>query len=352
MELSSVQTNLTKGLAILMMLCLHLFNKPFEGLFEPLIFIGSKPLAYYLSLFSDCCVAIYCFCSGYGLYIGYAKKDSDYNRKNYIRLLKLYLNYWIVLLLFVVFLGLLLGRTAEYPGNFIKFMYNFTAIDTSYNGTWWFVFSYILLVLASSTIFKIIDKYNYIIVLLVSFVLYALFYVQLIKTPIVFNELFLDLILRQITSFGFVIFPFVMGAVAYQQKWYSVFSAYFQRNKNSNFILMLIIIAAVIFHGFVPTLFIAVFTGFLFIFCFNALRLPNTVQNILKYFSKHSTNIWLTHMLFYSVFFKEIIYAPKYPILIYLWLLLWCLVASYIVNLLYDPILKWVNLKTANAKIS
>ena len=63
MELTQTQTNNSKGIAILMMLCLHLFNTlNYQGLFVPLIFIGDKPLVYYISLFCDCCVPIYCFC--------------------------------------------------------------------------------------------------------------------------------------------------------------------------------------------------------------------------------------------------------------------------------------------------
>ena len=70
MDLTKNQIKMTKGVAILFMLLLHLFcTKTYEGLYIPLIFIGDTPLIYYLALFGDCCVAIYCFCSGYGLLI-------------------------------------------------------------------------------------------------------------------------------------------------------------------------------------------------------------------------------------------------------------------------------------------
>lgn len=349
MELTLSQINATKGIAILMMICLHLFSTlDYKGLFQPLIFVGSIPLCYYISLFCDCCVAIYCFCSGYGLYIGYSRSTSNYNRKNQFRLLKLYLNYWIVLLLFAVGLGLLLGKTVIYPGSILKFTLNFTAINPSYNGSWWFVTTYILLVLSSSLLFKIIQKMDYRIVLLFSFVLYAIAYIQRIKVPLQINQVFLDGVLQQLALLGTSQFPFVIGAIAFKQKWFSVFSEYLNKFSAKNIALLLVICLAIIFHGFIPSLFVAVFTGFVFIFCFNALGLPQVLDKIFHYLGKHSTNLWLIHMFFYLIFFKEIIYAPKYPILIYIWLLFWSLLASHFVNLFYKPILNWLNQKIKN----
>ena len=48
MELTKNQIKMTKGIAILFMLLLHLFcTKTYEGLYTPLIFIGDIPLVYY-----------------------------------------------------------------------------------------------------------------------------------------------------------------------------------------------------------------------------------------------------------------------------------------------------------------
>ena len=105
MELTKNQIKMTKGIAILFMLLLHLFcTKTYEGLYIPLIFIGDTPLIYYLALFGDCCVAIYCFCSGYGLMVGYQNNRTNYHKRNILRLAKLYLNYWIISCCFYYFL--------------------------------------------------------------------------------------------------------------------------------------------------------------------------------------------------------------------------------------------------------
>lgn len=72
MELTKKQVSITKGVAILFMLLLHLFcTKDYQGLFTPLIMIKGVPLVYYLTLFGDCYVAIYCFYSGYRYLLDY-----------------------------------------------------------------------------------------------------------------------------------------------------------------------------------------------------------------------------------------------------------------------------------------
>jgi len=87
-----------------MMLFLHLFNTlDYQNLFQPLV--------YYLSLFGDACVPIFAFVSGYGLYYKYSKSTATYSKDNVVRLKKLYLNYWIIILLFPVALGFVLQFT-------------------------------------------------------------------------------------------------------------------------------------------------------------------------------------------------------------------------------------------------
>ncbi|MGL5549840.1 MAG: acyltransferase family protein, partial [Culicoidibacterales bacterium] len=109
MELTKQQMQQTKGIAILFMLLLHLFcTREWQGLFEPLIFVGETPLIYYFALFGDMCVVMYAFASGYGLMMSYQRDLADlanYRKKNYIRLGRLYVNYWIIILIFVVILG-------------------------------------------------------------------------------------------------------------------------------------------------------------------------------------------------------------------------------------------------------
>ena len=82
-----------------------------------------------------------------------------------MRIFKLYINFWIILLIFVVILGPIMGQGESYPGTLKKFILTFTALDPAYNGAWWFFTTYIILVLVSPFINKIVIKYNNILIL-------------------------------------------------------------------------------------------------------------------------------------------------------------------------------------------
>ena len=54
---------------------------------------------------------------------------------------------------------------SEYPGNLKTFLLTFTAINPAYNGAWWFLTRYIILVLLSPYINKMIVKYNTLVII-------------------------------------------------------------------------------------------------------------------------------------------------------------------------------------------
>jgi hypothetical protein len=104
----------------------------------------------------------------------------------------------------------------------------------------------------------------------------------------------------------------------------------------------LVLCALVLLHSFfIKSYGIAPFTGIGFICAFRGLPKPKWLQKILLYFSKHSTNIWLVHMIFYLNLFPSLVFVPRLPApLIFLWLLALCLASSYCINLIYHPLLK------------
>ena len=332
-EFTKEQIKITKGVAILFMLLLHLFcTKQYVGLFEPIIYIGSVPLIYYLALFGDCCVAIFCFCSGYGLMINYQKNSLEYIAGNKKRIFNLYFNYWIVILIFVCLLGPLLGKASSYPGNFKEFMLTITAIDPAYNGAWWFVTTYILLVITSPVLYRMIIKYNAYLVIGVTFIFYVIAYIQRIKNPLIFDSQVLNWLFRQAALYGTSLLPFIIGGLFYQYRFYSKLNIVMKHIKFKNLICSALIILMMVAHGIVQTLFFAVFTGIAFICLFNLIDKPKWLEDFLNYFGTHSTNMWLNHMFFYMIYFKELVYFPQNPILIFIWLIILSLIGSYITD--------------------
>lgn len=345
LELTKEQMNITKGVAILFMVLLHLFcTKQYEGLFTPLIMVGETPLVYYFALFADCCVAIYCFASGYGLMFNYLKNDKvQYNKGNRKRILNLYINYWIILIIFVAILGTLLGRFDIFANYGMTFLLTVLAIQPAYNGAWWFVTTYIILVLLSRIINRVIIKFPVGIVLPVTFILYFIGYLQRMKTVLEFSNPILTWLVTQLGLLGTSLLPFVVGAIFAHRKVYSkivVMSKKIGGGAQLNCICILIIVAMIIAHGFVESLFVAPFTGIVFIVVFNLMYKPKKLEVLLLYISKHSTNIWLTHMFFYMIYFKDYIYMMKYSVLIFIWLIFICIMCSYVVMWIQNMIVK------------
>ena len=87
-----------KGVAIFMMLFLHLFNSPnLLDSCHPLFFIGDVPI---VSILTRVCkpVEFFLMLSGYGLYYIYShNRDMGWKAQGK-RLLRLYITYWIILL--------------------------------------------------------------------------------------------------------------------------------------------------------------------------------------------------------------------------------------------------------------
>ena len=340
MEFTKQQMTITKGVAILFMLLLHLFcTKDYLGLFQPWIMIGDVPLVYYLALFGDCCVAIYCFCSGYGLMVGYQNNRTNYHKRNILRLAKLYLNYWIIFVIFVVLFAFLFDKVQFMLGNPNILLLALLGLDTEYyNGAWWFLTIYILLVLLSSVLNRILLKYPNWLALLFSLIIYVVAYLQRFKSIIVFDIEILDWIVHQLAYLGTSLFPFIVGAIFAKDKIYSKLVKITKNLKFKNVIGLALVVLMIIGHGIVQTLFVAPFIGISFICIFNLLDKPSQLNQLLLFIGKHSTNLWLVHMFFYLVYFRKLVFLPKYPLFIYMWLVILCLVTSFIINRIYMPL--------------
>jgi surface polysaccharide O-acyltransferase-like enzyme len=335
MDITKKDMSLTKGVAILMMLLLHLFcRKDYEGLYEPFIYIGNEPLIYYLALFGDACVPIYCFASGYGLYISYTKKALTYKSTNRNRLTKLVLNYWIILIIFIG-LGSII-KPNVYPNSILEFIKNMFLLSNSYNGAWWFLQTYVLLVLVSPYLLKIVKRSNSILLLILSLFIYFVSYVFRIKQVIDFgdNQIIL-IIVNAIVLFGTSLFPFIVGSIFAKDSIYSIFNGFMNKIKFKNLACAIGVTLLIVFHGFIESMFVAPFTAIAFICFFNSMNKRLYIEKTLNFFGNHSTNIWLTHMFFYMTIFPTMTFAPKFPIFIFIWLIILCLCSSYLINIVF-----------------
>lgn len=316
-----------------MMLCLHLFNTDYKGLFSPLLFIGTQPLSYYISLFSDACVPIFAFISGYGLYYSYLNNQHDYSNKNKDRTKKLYVRYWIILILFAVLLGWVLNKEG-YPGSWEKFVLNFTGLNPSYNGAWWFFTIYVLFVFTSSFWFTLLSKLNayfYLFILLLVYL--SAFYFRVYKANLFENTLLLWGYTQGVLYFC-TLFQFMLGAFALKHHWHRQVTNLFSKIKYPNVVAILGIIVLIGVHGLVPSFIVSPFTALGFIFLFLQIKFGNLIERCLDFFTPHATNMWLVHMFFYMIYFKEFVYSFNYVLPIFIVLVGLSVDSSYIINFL------------------
>lgn len=346
MEFTKQDMKITKGVAILFMLLLHLFcRKEVNGLYVTFPMINGVPLMYYIGLFGDACVPMFCFASGYGLFVSINKAKGSTIKKNLMRIFKLLINFWIILVLFVA-IGLVTGKAEILPGSPTKFLLNFFVLSSSYNGAWWFLQTYIILVFLAPPLFKVIKKYNSILLVLISSFIYLVTYIQRIKHVLDLGDNYaLNMITNAIVLVGTSQLPFIVGAIFAKDKLYS--KIYNNMNKFSmkNALCLFGILLLVIIHAFYESMVIAPITGIAFICLFNLIDKRVSLQKVLNFIGNHSTNLWLTHMFFYMTIFPKLTFAPKYPILIFCWLIILCLISSYLITFIYKRLIQNINKK-------
>ena len=133
-----------QGLAVLMMMFHHYFLFSY---YFPEGFLKHSAFVEHLARTGRMCVAIFSFVSGYGIY--HVLKKSDTIRKDFglmiRRIFALYLRLWLVI---AVCVGLLNGILKQ-PTDWKALPLNMSAMEPSYNGTWWYVRQYLWMLLSA-----------------------------------------------------------------------------------------------------------------------------------------------------------------------------------------------------------
>ena len=322
-ELSKDEIKSLKGVAILFMIGCHLYNTlNYSNLYHPTITIGDTPLIYYISFLFDICVPIYSFCTGYAMYL---KRSLDFV-ENTKRILKFLKQYWIILMLTCI-VGIITNNQ-EIPGTFSLFLGNLTTFNISYVGAWWYVQTYILLLVITPVVIKLIDKCAKR-TLFFSLVVYFISFYFRIMNPFNSGYTTLDLIVRFIVLLGTCLFPFTVGMLFYKSQIISKLRSKIEKN---NIMAFFIILICLILHNLIKNMIVAPFIAILFIFGFSLINFSKICRRCLIYFGNHSTNLWLTHMQFYMIFTPHLVFCTQTVIGCFFILLGLCLITSYFIN--------------------
>jgi len=307
--MSKQTTTLIKGLAILMMLWLHLFNDAHVGAAAPLLFIGGVPV---VSLIARACnpVDLFIVLSGYGFRYTFFHGDVSV-RSQFRRLLKLYICYWLTLIIFVGIGSFV--NPSNYPGSFSKLLLNVTSLDHTYNYETWFLLPYAVVSIFAKGIFRLQNKIGNLWSLAIWIVLYLASCFVISRNLVLQVPVVGEVLSTMIVCVKFV-FPFVIGSCLYdiaarsnglKLSWLNTWKALA--------LLLLLLLSHTLFHSQAPN---PLYAGGVVILM-NNIRFPSFLGKAFTVLGKYSMPMWLTHTYFSIYLFHDFIYGFRYPLLIY-----------------------------------
>lgn len=330
-----------KGIAVLMLLYLHLFWSSSRWQFYySLIKIKGWPLAALSTLPSQPVISIFLYITGYGLFKKYEKlqgiKEFACDVKQ--RIIRVYKIYWFIFGLgtLVVFLfhGKILGggiydTPLELLIDLLGISYLF---DTNtLNSSWWYMAPLVLSYMIAPLVYRVV-KGNSKSVFIISNLVIIIFFV-FFRTGKSAGGV-MDLAIR--------IVPLFAGMIVAKENIDSKMVEKLKGNKAIQFLLIVILGLLFICKFFESTYVLDTYIATIEVL-FILLFLRNTDKNIdkditwisdlLKYLGRNSLIIWLTHS-FFILYFPQIVYFLRVPILIYPWFLIICLITEKIVSYL------------------
>lgn len=336
MVLSRKQTKCLQGIAILFMLGLHLFNRvDIADFYDVKFYVGGIPLLTHISYIFDACVPIYLFCSGYGLYI--SEDAGSYMNKRVWRVVKLLIRFWIIMIL-TCCVGFAFGMKEQFPGSVLNFILNALLIKSSYVGAFWFVQTYTILVLLSENIYGIVKKYSCFLILPISLLLYVIgFGIEYVISGRIEVEA-ITLIVNVVMLFLRSQFSFVIGMYLAKENIIDN-SKVLSKVRKSYLLPWAFIIIIVAIRAKLGHMIFAPFSAIALIILFGTYNWGKIGEKILRYFGRHSTNMWLTHMQFYMIFTPTLVFCSRNVFVIMMTLIVLSLMGSYIVDWIYKRVM-------------
>lgn len=333
MNISKHESSYLKGVAILLMLFHHLFAFPNRISDEVTIIPVTQiyDIELVVAIFGKICVTMFLFLSGYG-FSAVGKKKSQYYLN---KIFSFYRSYWFILFIFAPIGWVFYSDTSQYHFEIITFLKNTFALSSSYNGEWWFVQIYIILVLCVPLLNALRNRPFLLITISASLLILGrlLIYMQ-IDTPVV-----------SIQSILYNQCAFVLGYVLATRNENQIINRILlplELYPTVTFLLSIVLILAVNYFV-IPFMFIISTFPFIYSCLYFKRVLPNYVETCVAFLGKHSMNMWLTHSFFCYYYFQDFIYQPKHSILIFVNLIIVSLCVSIVIEKLKQILRKNYN---------
>ena len=314
-----------KGIAILMMLFLHLFEPENTGLYQPLFMIGNIPIE---EIVTRACkpVPFFFIVSGYGF--SYINSQHTITTEAQVRRLwPIFTAYWLTLILFVTMATIM--NQEGYPGSWLNIIGNITAYSCTYNRTMWFLFPYAIICISTPLIMHLIKSMNS---LLRAFLLFALIYfacgfiISRYRDEIGGYQTFTVHILQCLQY----TFPFVLGILLQKKK--NIEHPLFDKLNGKNLTTALLLIAIIVARCCMQSQALDPFYAVVFIILLMRLPRKKHMNTILYYLGLYSMGMWMVHFYLCNILFKDFFYGMTYPIAIFSMLVICSYGFSYILT--------------------
>lgn len=320
-HLSIQDTNVLKGIAIVLLLIHHLFGER-NGLYDDVHIYKDYYLVNQIGIFSKLCVSIFVFLSGYGLMIQADEKGSANNLKHYYihRFKKLYLNYWIIWLCFVPISYFVFDFTfqdAYHSKVLLHLIVDLLGIHNiffesvgqySYNPTWWFYSCIIILYAFFPLLYKWMKKDVLSLVMFaVSFFFFSFPHTGYVRPFFLSFILGMWLSISSISSFPFTHIRWPLN------------------------LYIFILLGLILFRNLTSCpLFLDNLMTFIIVVLYQSFKasMNRYIIRSFEFLGQHSMNIFLFHTFIFYFWFQQFIYASRNPLIIFFTLLAICIPIS------------------------
>lgn len=324
--LTRTDTNVLKGIALLLLLCHHCFypGEPYDD-----IVLFGHPVVQNIGEFSKLCVAIFVFLSGYGLTAKTMKDGGIGNLWSFYRhrYMKLMLNYWVVYLIFVPIGFIFFHRTFPivYGDNwmfkaFVDFLGLHQAIighPFGYNATWWF-FSCIIFLYA---LFPLLWKYRSWWMIMIPFSI-------MLPTVLFWHN--------GLNVCALYALAFICGLV-YALHCEKEYVRYI--GGGGKFCLLILLIIGCVYRFYtISAIKWDSAIVIILVVLYSSISLPRIISSLFAFLGKHSYNIFMFHSFIFFYYFHDLIYWSRNPGIICLTLLLVCVVLSWNIEFLKEKL--------------
>lgn len=305
-----------KGFLVIIMYWSHMFNHPErlqrEIQWISLFNVGSHTIEELLVPIFHVSVPCFFFIAGYGYYISSLKQKRNVRKQ----ILGLYIKYWIVFAVFVPICSLM-GKIKITP---ISLLLNFSGLSSSYCGEWWFLSTYVEMIIAFSFAEKYIKKHNvktgivFVASVVLSFVGYMMNVLPLLGIDIdtlIMQEIYIFLIKQPLFVIGWC-----LARYNYIDKINEFINA-IDSHKKHIFIFLLCLFTFIFpYVKRIPETYLYILYLPIFVYLFSMLYkiLPDVINRILEIFGKYSTYMWLCHSILLYKLIQKFIYIPKISI--------------------------------------